>query len=832
MGGLRWLADARQDLRYLVRTVRRSPGFVCAVVLTLALGIGANTAVFSVVNAVLLRPLPYPSPDRIVLLANTIHGRLVGSAPGVSAPKFIAWRQSTAAFAEMAAYSFGRTLDLTNPDDPQPVAISRASADFFHLFGARMARGRAFSAADDQPGGARVVVLSDRFWRRKFAGSTQVIGETLVLDGDPYAIVGVLEPGFDIETLTPAQRPDVWLPLQLNSASADDLNFLFAAARLRDGVSFEVAQAETVRSADVVRRAFPAAMPADRGLAIDHLQAVFVRDVRPSLLLLWSVVALVLFIACANIVNLLLVRASVRQREIAIRLATGASRSRIVRQLLTESVALALVGGGTGLALAAAGMRLLPLVDGWNLPGLGTGSGVSLDAHVLLITVTISVATGVAFGLVPALRASRVDLETALKAGAREHGTDGRYNLRGLLVVSEVALALMLLVVAALLIRSFVALRQVNPGFEPHNVLTMQTVIVGRHFSAAAPVRELGNGGLERLSVLPGVESAAASLTGVPLDTCCALNVGILGRPRDDEFSYAVYWNLVSPGYFDVLKIPLVRGREFTERDDAGATPVVLINQAMAKRYWPDSDPLRDSLLVAPRIGGELEETVPRRIVGIVGDVRYYQLRNEPRASMYVPLNQVSERQVAFLNRLAPTMTWLIRTRAEPRVLADAIQREVRTAGGGLRPVAIRTMDDVSGASTSRDRFEMSLVTIFGAVALLLAAVGLYGIMSYSVQTRRREIGIRLALGAESHQLRRMVLAQAMAMACAGIAVGLAGALALTRFMAGLLFGVGPYDRDAFVIVPLVLIVVAFAAAWIPARRASTVDPIVAFRAE
>ncbi|HEY2150687.1 MAG TPA: ABC transporter permease, partial [Vicinamibacterales bacterium] len=333
MGGLRWLADARQDLRYLVRTVRRSPGFVCAVVLTLALGIGANTAVFSVVNAVLLRPLPYPSPDRIVLLANTIHGRLVGSAPGVSAPKFIAWRQSTAAFAEMAAYSFGRTLDLTNPDDPQPVAISRASADFFHLFGARMARGRAFSAADDQPGGARVVVLSDRFWRRKFAGSTQVIGETLVLDGDPYAIVGVLEPGFDIETLTPAQRPDVWLPLQLNSASADDLNFLFAAARLRDGVSFEVAQAETVRSADVVRRAYPAAMPADRGLAIDHLQAVFVRDVRPSLLLLWSVVALVLFIACANIVNLLLVRASVRQREIAIRLATGASRSRIVRQL-------------------------------------------------------------------------------------------------------------------------------------------------------------------------------------------------------------------------------------------------------------------------------------------------------------------------------------------------------------------------------------------------------------------------------------------------------------------------------------------------------------------
>ncbi|HEY2164213.1 MAG TPA: FtsX-like permease family protein, partial [Gemmatimonadaceae bacterium] len=464
--------------------------------------------------------------------------------------------------------------------------------------------------------------------------------------------------------------------------------------------------------------------------------------------------------------------------------------------------------------------------------GLGTGSGVSLDAHVLLITVTISVATGVAFGLVPALRASRVDLETALKAGAGEHGTDGRYNLRGLLVVSEVALALMLLVGAALLIRSFVALRQVNPGFEPHNVLTMQTVIVGRHFSAAAPVRELGNGGLERLSVLPGVESAAASLTGVPLDTCCALNVGILGRPRDDELTYAVYWNLISPGYFDVLKIPLVRGRTFTERDDAGATPVVLINQAMAKRYWPDADPLRDSLLVAPRIGGELEETVPRRIVGVVGDVRYYQLRNEPRASIYVPLTQVSERQVAFVNRLAPTMTWLIRTRGEPRVLADAIQREVRTAGGGLRPVAISTMDDVSGASTSRDRFEMSLVTIFGAVALLLAAVGLYGVMSYSVQTRRREIGIRLALGAESRQLRRMVLAQAMAMTCAGIAVGLAGALALTRFMASLLFGVGPYDRDSFVIVPLVLSVVALAAAWIPARRASTLDPIAAFRAE
>jgi predicted permease len=356
--------------------------------------------------------------------------------------------------------------------------------------------------------------------------------------------------------------------------------------------------------------------------------------------------------------------------------------------------------------------------------------------------------------------------------------------------------------------------------------------MIGRRFATVGPVADLVRGELQRLNTLPGVEVAGSTFTGIPFEACCALNISIVGRPRDDEYSYAMFWNLVSPGYFDVLKIPLVRGRRFTDRDDAGATPVALINQAMAKRYWPDADPLHDAIVIAPKIGGEFEETVPRRIVGIVGDVRQHELRYEPHATVYEPLGQMSERQAAHFNRLGKSMSWIIRTRGEPHLMAGAVQKEIRAAGAGLPAARIRSMDDVSAASTSREKFETWLVAIFGAVAMLLAAVGLYGVMSYSVQRRRREIGIRMALGAEAEQLRRMVLIQAMQMTSIGVVVGLVCALGLTRFMAGLLFGVGQYDGTSFVTVPLVLCAVALAAAWLPARRASSVEPMVALRAE
>ncbi|OLE81521.1 MAG: hypothetical protein AUF76_12740, partial [Acidobacteria bacterium 13_1_20CM_2_65_9] len=801
------LADVAQDIRYVSRTLRRSPGFAAAIIVTLALGVGANTAVFSVVNAVLLRPLPYPNPDRIVMLMNTWRGR-VSPSSGVSPPKIILWRQSTTAFTDIATYTFGRSLNLTNPRDPHVIGVARVSIDFFRLFGARVAQGRAFSAAEDRPGGPHVAVISDRFWRNQLGQSSRAIGQAVSLDSDLFTVIGVLDSDFDGRALSPslADGPDIWLPLQMDPDTSSDLNVYFAAARLREEVSFELARTETAHAADLVRRTFPGVMPVDNGLTVERLQAVFVRDVRPALLLLWAAVTVVLLIACANTVNLLLVRASVREREMAIRVATGASGGRIVRQLLTESVALAMAGGGAGLVVGAIGTRVLLSIQAWNLPSFGPeGSRVAMDVHVLAFTLITSLGIGVAFGVVPALRAMRVDVDDQLKTGSRGRSDTSAHSVRSGVVVVEVALALMLLVGAALLIRSFVAVRRVEPGFDTHHVLTMQTALIGRHFASGRAVSGLVTDALHRLEALPDVEVAASTLTGVPLDAGAALNVSIVGRPRDDEY-YALGWNVVSPEYFDALKIPLVRGRFFSNRDGERGAPVALVNEAMARRYWSDGDPLRDALVIAPRIGGDIEETVPRHIIGVVGDVRHHALRQD----------------------LGVYLTWIVRTRGEPHRIADVIQNEIRTASGGLPPVRVRSMDQVSAASTGQSQHQMWVTTTFSAVAMLLAAVGLYGVMSYSVEQRRIEIGIRLALGADVKQVRRMILAQGMKLTGLGIAGGIAAALGLTRTLAGFLFGVQEHDPLVFVGVPLLLCAVAVAAMWIPARSASSVDPMTA----
>jgi cell division protein FtsX len=681
---------------------------------------------------------------------------------------------------------------------------------------------------EDRPGGPNVVVVSDGFWRSRLGGSTDVVGHTLSLDGNLFTIIGVLNASFDLDAVVPslAGRPAVWLPLQMDPNTTSDLNYYFAAGRLR-GVSFEAAQAQTARSVDVARRTLPGIMPADKGLGlgIDRLQAAFVRDLRSSLLLLWSVVALVLLIAGANIINLLLLRASVREREIAIRVATGASRGRIVRQLVTEGIVLALAGGGVGLALGAAGTRVLLSLEGWTLPHVGSnGPGVTVNLHVLFLTLITSVATGIVFGLVPAYRASRIDLDVALKAGSRGDSDVGHYNVRGLLVVSEVALALMLLVGSALLIRSFVALRQVDPGFDSHDVLTMQTAMIGRRFASVGAVADMVKVGLQRLNALPGIEVAASTFTGVPFEPCCPLNVSIVGRLETRRYST----RSTEPRVAGLLRCP---------EDSAGVaalriatmqvpTPVALINLP----WRGDTGPMPTRCAMRscrPEDRWRVEEpfAAHRRHRHSI------RARYEPRAN-HEPLWQMSERQAALFNRQGKSMSWIIRTRGEPHLMAGAVQKEIRAAGAGLPAARIRSMDDVSATSTARDKFEMWLVAIFGAVALLLAAVGLYGVMSYSVQQRRREIGIRMALGAEAEQLRRMVLIQAMQMTSIGVVVGLVCALGLTRFMAGLLFGVGQYDGTSFVTVPLVLCAVALAAAWLPARRASSVEPMVALRAE
>jgi predicted permease len=839
--GLNWSADFVQDLRYVYRTTKKSPGFAAAVILTLALGMGANAAVFSVINAVLFKPLAYPEPGRIVMLMNTLHGQII-PGPGATVPKIAAWRESTNALTDVATFVFGRSLDVTDPGNPRAISIARVSEEFFRLFGARTQYGRIFTQSEDRPGGPRVVVVSDAFWRRELGGAADAVGRTLWLDGDRFTIVGVLDADFDSESLKPpggvSGPTAVWLPLQVDWQSdvfnGSNLNYYLAAARLRPDTSFEVAQAQTQRAADAVRRMFPHVMTSNFGLGIARLHDVMVHDIRASLWLLWAAAAFVLLIACANTINLLLVRTTVREREIAIRVATGATFARIARQLMTEGVVLALVGALVGLALGTVGTRALMSIPGWAIPWITTRlSDVTFDRDVFALTFVITAAVGLTFGLVPAYRGARVSIDRALRSGRRAGSDIGQSRGHAILVASEMALALTLLVGSSLLIRTVVALEHVDPGFDGHGVLTAQTAIIGRAFATPEPIAQLARTGVDRLSVLAGVEGAAASLTGAPLDgDTSALNIGIVGRPRDDEYSYAVYWNVVSPRYFDVLKIPILRGRGFTDVDRRGATPVALISNALARRYWPGGDPLGDSLVIGPQIGGEFEETVPRQIIGIVGDLRRRSLRYSPHPAVYIPVGQLSDNQASLYNRLGVPVTWLVRTREEPRVSGAWIEREIKAFSRGLPLLQTRSMDTVVASSMASTTVETSLVTLFGSIAILLAGVGLFGVTSYSVEQRRREIGIRIALGAEPSQVRRMVLRDAAKMTAFGVAAGVAGALALTRFIAGLLFGVSQHDAASVITVVVILGSVTMIAAWIPATRASAVEPVIALRAE
>ena len=830
-----WIADLRADFRYAVRTLYRNPGFAVASILTLTLGIGANTAVFSVVNTVLVKPLPYPDPEAIVVLMTTLRGR--GSAPSVSAPKFDVWSRNTDAFLDTAVYRMGGVMNLTDRDQPEQVATGHVSASFFRLFGATLAQGRTFTAEEDRPNGARVAIVGNAFWRRHFGPSSSVAGQTLSLDGEPYSVIGVLAPDFDADSLSPvtAPRADLWLPLQLEPGSQSDAP-LFVAARLREGITLEVAQAQTDAAVVAIRQEFPAVMPVDAGLSVERLHRVMVGDVRPSLLMLMAAVGVVLLLVCANLANLFLARALDRQREIAVRMAAGASRGRIARQLLTESLVLSLSAGTLGCLLALIGTQALPAMHSLSIPRVGADNpAYVLDSAVLAFTLMVAIATGVLFGLAPAVRASRLDLDAVLRLGADRAGAGfGHSRLRALLVVSEIALAVTLLIGSSLLIRSLVTLRGVNPGFEGRGLLTMQTAVTGRRFATMAGVSQTVRDGLQRVGSLPGVDRAAATLTGAPLSGFLSfLNITIPGRSLDGPYYAGGYlggWHLISPDYFNVLEIPLVSGRPFTARDDRGAPPVVIINQAMLRQFWPNESPIGHSILIGQGAGPDYEETTPRRIVGVVGDVRHVGLEFNPRLTAYVPLTQMSDDQAAFFNRIGGRLTWMVRTREETHRFTELIQDELRRASGGLPVAAVRSMNQLSSASTARRRFDTWLMSIFGGSALLLAVIGVASVMMYTVRARTREIGIRVAIGAESRSVRNMVLFQGMRLAVTGIAVGTASAAALAGLMEGFLFGVTPHDWVTFVSMPLLLGAVALAAVWLPARRAALVDPMVALR--
>ena len=808
-----------RDLRYVLRSLRAAPGFTSIAVLTLALGIGANTAIFSVINTVLLKPLSFPEPDRMVfLMSNSKRGRNTYGSP----TKYNLWRAQTDILQDVSAYKFG-AINVTGGERPEQVPAAQVSEGFFRLFGSSLVMGRGFTVEEDRPNGPKVVVISDGLWRR-LGAPPDILSKTISLNGEARPIVGVLGPNLDKSI---DQAPDVLEPYQIDPESTNQGHYFRVAGRLKPGVSLEQANARLKLAASQFKAKYP--LWQEDTFAVERMQDDMVRNVRPSLLILAGAVGLVLLIACANVASLMLVRASVRRREIAVRAALGARRWDLIRQQLTESVVISLAGAALGLVIGSLGIRAVLAQSPGNIPRIGeNGAAVSPDLRVLLFTVGVAVLTGIAFGLVPALASSKADLNTPLKESSSRTGSGFRQNkARATMVIVETGLALVLLIGSALLIRTFLALRSVEPGFESHNILTMRMSLTGERFRKTAGVEQVLRQGLDRIRALPGVVTASASCC-IPLDSGYGLPFEIVGRPHDNQAGGG--WLTVAPGYFEVFRIPVVRGRTYTDRDNAVGTPVVIINQAMAKKYWQNSDPLNDQIVIGKNVGPDFVDP-PRQIVGVVGDIRSNTLSDVPFPTMYIPNAQASD-AITKLNSDISPLAWVIRTRVEPHSLSVAIQDELRQASGGLPVGRIRSMDEIVVRSTALQDFNMLVLSIFGGLALVLAAIGIYGLMAFTVEQRTQEIGIRMALGAGAAALRGMIVRQGMLLAFVGIALGLAAAYGLTRLLTAFLFGVKPVDPLVFAAVPVVLALVSLAAIWVPASRATRVDPALALRRE
>ncbi|HKD07697.1 MAG TPA: ABC transporter permease [Bryobacteraceae bacterium] len=815
-----------KDLKHSLRMFRENPGFTLAAVSALTVGVGLNTAIFSVVNAVLLKPPPFADPDRIVMFMNTSPG---GQGPAASPAKFNHWRAQTSVVQDVSVFRTG-VLNLTGGDVPEQVRSGQVSADFFKLFGVPLAQGRGFTHEEDLPNGPHVTLISEGLWRRRFGGDANILGRTILLGGDPHLIVGVVGSGFDFRDFGP--QPDVWVPFQLDPNSGDQGHYFQAAGRLKPGVTLQQARAQIVASAAAYLRKYPRALGDRGGFSIEPLRDALTQNVRQTLLIMGIAVAFVLLIACSNVANLLLARAIGRKREIAIRTAMGAGRGRLVRQLLTESLMLSAAGAAIGSALGVAGIRALLMVNTANLPRVGRdGALVTADWRVLAFTVLAALITALLFGLIPALQVSRADLNAIIKEGGGRSGSGLRHNrARTALVISEIALAMILVIGAALLIRTSLALQAVKPGFDPHNVLTMRMSLAGKQYTTSAAIDRLSREGMNRIAAMPGVTSASTTCC-VPLEGGYGLPFLIVGRPlTNGPFHGGGGWQTISPRFFDVYKIPVLRGRAFTQLDNAAGNPVVVINEAMAKKFWPKSDPLNDRIWIGKGIMAELAAETPRQIIGVVGDVRDGALNRDPQPVMYVPNAQVPDALNALNVRLTP-LAWVVRSSGDPTLLSSAIQDQLRQLSG--LPVSdVRTMDEVVSRSLSREKFNMLLMSVFGGAALFLAAIGVYGLMAYSVQQRTQEIGIRMALGAEAGDVRKMVLKHGLTFSLIGVLVGGTGAALLAQFISTFLYGVKPWDPTVFVAVPLILTLIAVIAVIIPATRATRVDPMTALRYE
>ena len=822
------MMDLVADLRYAVRMLRKNAGFTAIAVAALALGIGANTAIFTVVNAVLLDPLPYAQPERMMKLGLKTPG---GNQYSNSVPKYMAWRQNEA-FEAMTLYDFGGLgMVLGSGDPPDQVKAAHVSSEYFKVFGVAPVVGRSFTDAEDLPKGPQAAVISYSLWQSRFAGDRGIVGRTVLLNGAPFPVVGVLPEGFQS-----SPEADVLLPMQADPNSTNQGHYLSVAGRLKPGVTVASAEAQMKAVGERFRRANPKWMQPDESVAVVPMRDAMVGDVRPALLVLSGAVALVLLIACANVASLLLARAAGRQRELAIRAAVGATRVRMIRQMLTESVVLAALGAILGFALGAWGVRaLLALVPG-NLPRLTDAAGNHLaipvfDWRVAAFTVGTALLTGLLFGTFPALQSSRTDLASNLKEASGRSGTGLRHNrVRSVLVVTEVALALVLLVGAALLIRTFAGLQNANSGIDPRNILTLQTSLAGGSYGTTGKVDNFVTQAARRVEAIPGVEAAASSIV-LPIEAGVDLPFNISGKPpAKGDYNGDAQWRSVSAHYFQVFKIPLLRGRVFSETDAGNASRVVLINEAMAKRYWKGEDPVGQVITIGKGLGPQFDDP-PRQVIGVVGTVRENGLKTGDVDVMYIPQSQVPEGLTALANSVLP-LSWAVRTAAGPMTMRIAVERELRAVDGQIPISRERTMEKVIADTVARQSFNMLLLSIFAAVALVLAAIGIYGLMSYSVEQRTQELGIRMALGADRGNMLRLVLTQGMKLTVSGVVLGLALAYGLTRLLASLLFGVKASDPATFALVAGVLAVVALVAAYVPARRATAIDPAIALRYE
>lgn len=819
-----------QDLKHALRMFRDNPGFTVTAVAALTLGIGANTAIFSVVNTVVLKPIPFAQPDRLVRVLNS--NRETGTVNGASSPaKFMHWRAQTEVLEDVAAFR-SNSLNFTAGDIPERLSVNQVSEAYFRAFRAPIIQGRGFAPEEDLPGEPKTTVITFDFWEQRLAGDPDIVGKSLSLSGDPHTVIGIVGEGFDLREFG---DPDLFVPFQFDPNTTDQGHYFQTAARIRPGVSIEQAQERLEASAEQYRERFPDALGENSGFTVRTLQESMVgRGTRRTLWILVGAVAFVLLIACANVANLLLARATGRSREMAIRAALGAGRWRIVRQLLTESVMLSTTGGVLGLVLGFAGMRGLLAVNTAGLPRLGeSGSLMGLDWRIVTFTLALSLITGILFGLVPAIVTSRADLNAVIKdAGSRSGSGFGQNKTRSVLVVVELGLCVVLLIGAALMIRTSLAIGRVDPGFTVTNVLTMRTSLTGPRFQTSDGVEQTARAALERIRSIPGVVQAASTCC-VPLQGGYGLGFTIIGRTNEGPMTGGGGVAMGSSGYFETFEMPILRGRDFNDLDDGNAPPVVIINQALADEHWTDgADPLADRMLIGGGAGGmrELAEEPIRQIIGVVGNARARGLANDPDPIMYLPQAQVPDALMALNLSIGP-MAWVVRTEVDPATVSATIQEELRSATG-LPVTDIRSMEEIVSISTSRQRVNTLLMSVFGGSALLLAAIGIYGLMAYSVQQRTPEIGIRMAMGAEGGKVMNMVIKQGMVLILGGVAVGLGAAYFLANVLASVLFEVEPRDVTVFVGVPVILILIALAAVWIPARRASRVDPIEALRYE